>query len=144
MGCRLVGSPSKLSLSARRQGVSRGLLWGVVRKQNTVSTLTSLAPTLPASEDQWRLKETLRSAPGPQEDISVCFLHEQEISSTPGSVIRSMLSVTSGGPGSMIFTVGLCKRGPTCSSSVYPCLSPETSEPSTWPRRDGMLLIHDV
>lgn len=111
-------------------GCQQMTFMGLVRKQeNTVSTLTSLAPTLPASGDQRRLKETLQSAPGPQEDISTCFLHEQEISSAPGSVIRSMLSVTSGGPGSMIFTVGLCKRGPTCSWSVYPCLSPETPEP---------------
>ena len=35
----------RLSLSARRQDVSRGLLWGMARKQeNTVSTLTSLLP----------------------------------------------------------------------------------------------------
>ena len=38
----------KLSLSVRLRDVGRGLLWGVVRSQeNTVSILTSLAPTLP-------------------------------------------------------------------------------------------------
>ena len=56
------------------------------------------------------MKETLWSGAGPHEDISTCFLHEQEISYTPGSVIWSTLSVTSGGSGNMIFTVGLCKE----------------------------------
>lgn len=40
----------KLSLSVRLWDVDRGLLWGVVRRQeNTVSILTSLTPTLPGS-----------------------------------------------------------------------------------------------
>lgn len=73
----------------------------------------SLNPYLPCSHFagiRGSVKETLQSGAGPQEDISTCFLYEQEISSTPGSVIRSMLSVTSGGSGNMIFTVGLCKE----------------------------------
>ena len=110
MGCRLVSSPSIPSfLYLPDDRMSAEDFYGGWRGSRRIQS-QSLPPLLPLCRHRGSVKETLQSGAGPQEDISTCFLYEQEISSTPGSVIRSMLSVTSGGSGNMIFTVGLCKE----------------------------------
>lgn len=110
MGCRLVGSPSIPGfLYLPDDRMSAEDFYGGWQGSRRIQS-QPLPPCSHFAGIRGSVKETLQSGAGPQEDISMCFLHEQEISSTPGSVIWSMLSVTSGGSGNMIFTVGLCKE----------------------------------